>query len=298
MKKIFISLGLLCLSVILGISVGIYKKNHVMNEADSTRVYAQSIVMYDGFDNVLEDSDIIVTGEVQEIIIHNLYDEYTVKVTDTHKGEAIDNITVRNYLYDYSYSYEGTDGSGRTNTNYKEGQSYIFVLQHISNVYEDQYVILSDVYIPINNIESSTVLSGKIEDISNPKSYIKDYKFKNKNGKGNQLSLDYIKSDKVKDIVENSKYIVDVEVKEHCRSTDVVDVYLCNVIEVFKGDVTTTEENQIIIPFFKNTVEIGKSYVVNLTSDTEDALIYSLSSKNSVMEENEKGKLKKMIGKE
>lgn len=34
--------------------------------------------------------------------------------------------------------------------------------------------------------------------------------------------------------------------------------------------------------YFKNTVNEGESYIVNLNSDTKDAYIYLLSSKNSV----------------
>lgn len=77
-----------------------------------------------------------------------------------------------------------------------------------------------------------------------------------------------------------------------------LNYYQQGLLIMLKGDVTTTEENQIIIPFFKNTVELGKRYVVNLNSDTEDAIIYSLSSKNSIMNENEKENLEKILNKE
>lgn len=79
------------------------------------------------------------------------------------------------------------------------------------------------------------------------------------------------------------------------RSTDVVDVYICSVIESIKGNITTMPANQIIIPFFKNTVKEGKNYVVCLDSQGEDSIIYTLSSKNSVIEEKQTEKIKNKI---
>lgn len=49
-----------------------------------------------------------------------------------------------------------------------------------------------------------------------------------------------------------------------------------------------TEQKQIMIPFFKNTITLGENYIVHLNSDTKNTYIYFLSSKNSVFNVNEK----------
>lgn len=287
MKKVVISFGLLLTSVVLGIALGLYhNKNNSSGDIDN-RVYAQAIMVYDGFDSVLEDADIIVTGTIESINIHDEYDEYIVVINDTKKGNAMEQIAVRNYLYEYAYMDGETEVTGRTNTNYEVGESYIFILQHIRNVYEDMYMILSDVYIPMDNIQRSTVLSENLGNIEDCETYIDQYDFKNVQGKGVELSLDYIESSDEEVILAESKYIAKVEVQELYRSTEVVDVYACKVMELMKGDMTTLADNQIIIPFFKNTVEVGNSYMVCLNSDREDAIIYTLSSKNSVLETNQ-----------
>ena len=178
--------------------------------------------------------------------------------------------------------------SFREHTNYKEGEKYLFVLQHIENVYEDKYVILSDTFIPVSENKTSTVMSEPLDNIENPVKYIKDYDFTNKNGLSNELSIKYTKSNQLNVIVEESGYIALVRPKELYRQTDIVDVYLCDVIEVLKGKLHTMEQNQIIIPFFKDTVSLERNYLVHLNTDTDDANIYFLSSKNSVLDESKK----------
>lgn len=172
-----------------------------------------------------------------------------VIVNDTKKGNAMEQIAVRNYLYEYTYVNGETEMSGKTNTNYEAGDEYIFILQHIQNVYEDMYIILSD----------------------------------------------YIESDQVNVIVMESTYIAKVEIQELYRSTEVVDVYACNITELIKGDMTTTIDNQILIPFFKDTVEAGESYIVCLSSDNDDSIIYTLSSPNSVLTVNQLESIKNIM---
>lgn len=82
--------------------------------------------------------------------------------------------------------------------------------------------------------------------------------------------------------------------EELLRSTDVVDVYICDVTELIKGDFISN--NQIIIPFFKDTVKKGNSYIVCLDSESEDSIIYTLSSKNSVIDADNLVRVKCKVG--
>lgn len=83
--------------------------------------------------------------------------------------------------------------------------------------------------------------------------------------------------------------------RELLHSTEVVDVYICSVTESIKGDMSTMSDNTVIIPFFRNTVEVGRGYVVCVDSDSKDSIIYTLSSKNSVMDLNKIEKIKNRV---
>ena len=294
MKKLHIRLSLIITSIVLIIALGIYHNINKNSGNIDKRLYAQAIRLFEGFDNILEDADVIATGTVNNIVIHDEYDEYFVTILNTKKGDDMEQITVRNYLCEYTYMDDNKGRIGKSNLNYEIGKSYIFILQHIRNVYEDMYIIMSDAYIPLENAQNSTVLSKELRDIEDCEAYIDQYHFKNIQGKGIQLSIDYIESSQEKEIVAHSKYIAKVEVNELYRSTEVVDVYACSVVDILKGKINTAE-NQMIIPFFKDTVEIGEIYLVCLNSDRDDAIIYTLSSKNSVFESSKFESIKNMV---
>lgn len=151
---------------------------------------------------------------------------------------------------------------GHTKTDYAVGKTYIFVLQHIE----------------IKNIEE----------------YIKRHNFRRAEGSGEKVSIEYIESNNISDIMQESKYIAQVKIGELLYSSDINDVYSCCITREIKGELTS-ENNQIIIPFFKNTIASGREYIVALTSDTDDSIIYTLSSKYGVMEAGI-GEIEKIMG--
>lgn len=66
---------------------------------------------------------------------------------------------------------------------------------------------------------------------------------------------------------------MEIQVKECIRTIDVVEVYQCDVLEEIKGNVNSTEKQQI------------------LNSDSDDSYIYTLASKsNSVLDVDKKVK--------
>lgn len=282
MKKI-IYIGMMIVSSLAGIMFGLLH-NTQNDVGDANRIYAQTIIAYEGFDSVLEDADVIVEGKIESIIVYPSYDEYLVTVSETEKGETTEQIVIRNYLYEYSYKYGKQEINGKTNTNYKVGESYIFVLQHIRNVYEDIYMIFANVYIPLDNVQESTVLTQKIDDSLG---YIKQYEFHNEVGRGQELCSNYIESSDTGTIFEGSEYVVHAQIGDLYRSTENVDIYSCKVLGVLKGELRVFADDQIIVPFFKETVEVGGDYVICLNSDRSDAVIYTLSSKNSVWKPSE-----------
>ena len=87
-------------------------------------------------------------------------------------------------------------------------------------------------------------------------------------------SISYINSTELDKIANVSEYIVEIQVKECIRTIDVVEVYQCDVLEEIKGNVNSTEKQQI------------------LNSDSDNSYIYTLASKsNSVLDVDKKSKI-------
>lgn len=290
MKKILLSFLLLSASFLLGIGLGMNEKN-----VEKTKNAICYSVEYMEFDDLLENADVILSGTVKEIVKGDAYDEYYVEVCSVEKGIVDSQIVIRNIPCSYVYEYNGEECCANSNMNYQENRDYLFILQHIESVYENAYYILGDVYIPLENTKESTYLSRAIEKADNVVSYIEDYTYETMENIGNNLTIPYTKSNEMIDIVTESMYIVLVKPDILYHSTDIIDVYLCDVLGNIKGNPTTTENKQIIVSFFKDTVNIEHEYIVCLNTDTSDSLIYALSSINSVMEPVQEGMIKELL---
>lgn len=128
MKRFKYSLLMVFISGFIGILFGLAKNNFTQN---SSRIYAQQSVEYNGFDNILENADLILVGEIKNIMKGNEYDEFNIDVCEIEKGYVQENICIRNYLYSYSYAFNGVEHTGQTNCNcvvsesrWKENKNY------------------------------------------------------------------------------------------------------------------------------------------------------------------------------
>lgn len=279
MKKNIVKVFVLLCCVILGAIVG--NANKKQQDDIKNRKYYQAMMNYTEFDDILECADNIVEGKIKQINSYESYDEYIVTVESLYKGEAFKEISIRNYFINYVYNDGEKVVNGSTNLNYETGNSYVFVLQHIKNVYEDKYVILADTYLPVSDMKSSTYLSRNV-GMADCRTYINNYSFSSDKGSGEHFSMSYIESTEEKLIMEESDVIIKLKISDLYSSTDVVDVFACEVLQTIKGEVNTTSENKIIIPFFVDTVTKNEEYVVCLHADSEDSFVYTLSSKNSI----------------
>lgn len=276
-KKVILSIGL---GLVIGI-IGAVCQNGRMAHENSINGYAQAEIEYKEFEDVLDDADVICEAEVLEIDENTNFARYLIEINSVYKGECIpEKIWITNYYYNYGYEHDGVIYAGVTNTGYIEGETYVFVLQHIENVYEEKYLILANTYIPIDS-ETASYFCEEIEAKDSALDLIVSGNF-DERGAGDELSIPYIQSNDRQEILSHSQYIVSVSLLGVVRETEVAEVYECYVNDVIKGNINTTEDNLILIPFFKNTVETGGTYVVALNSDTESSLIYCLSSRDSL----------------
>lgn len=275
MKKVYINIICFVIATCLGCLSGVSYAS-TDNENKNNQEFSYASVKYNGFDSVIDNADIIFNGVVSKIEKHNEYDEYEVYVNETLKGECEKITYVRNYHINYS-DISG-NVSGITHLAYEVGSSYVFMLQHIRNVYQDYYAILQDTYIPMYEESEWSVYSQKIacNDITD---YIKTHK---NNQSVDNLSIKFTDSDSKEVIMEEADCIVELIPIEKLRTTDIVEVYICEVSQVVKGNNKVYKDTQIIVPFFKNTIDKNIGYVVCLNGDITQSLLFTLSSKNSV----------------
>lgn len=249
------------------------------SDSGDERVYTQCEMESQYIDDTLDSADVILRGTIQNITEKQEYDEYVVKPTSVIKGENAKAITIQNNLYQYSYQRDEKSYTGTTHTEYKKGEEYLFVLQHIYNVYGDRYVIMADAFIPLNDKKEISIVSEYDNNIKDVAAYIENYTYKKKGGAGDKLSIDYTKSDKLSDITASSEYIAIVTPDEKYQSTEMVDLYLCTVKSKMKGEIAF---DQILIPFFPDTVKEGEDIIVLLDQTDSESNMFTLSSKKSV----------------
>lgn len=161
-----------------------------------------------------------------------------------------------------------------------------------SKTHEDVYVFFNKSQICLCEPQTSTMYNESLNIHSrglriNSKTSRKDIvSYARKLTKNNTPGRDFIRSDKIEDIVALSPYILTVEIGElfdRGRNdwTD-NDKYYVNIINELKGKVK--EGTNIVIPFFPDTVTTGERYIVALDPSSEDNFFWGLSSKNSVFD--------------
>ncbi len=291
-KRISVILSVACIA--FGVIVGAIFGRKSINNLDDERIYSSAVVSYYEFDEILDMADNVIAGVVTEITSHDQYDSYTVTVISSSKGNLEGTVEVKNYLYEYMYEYQNSAYSGITCTDYEVGGEYLFILEHIDSVYGEEFAIISDAYIPLEGDEECYLLSKSI-DIDDVSGYVDSYEYK-ENSASSGLANEYVDSTDLQEIISESQYILKVEIGDFLRETENCDIYYCSVLENLQGNPCTTENNQIIVPFFKDTVVQGESYIILLNADTEDAIIYTLSSKSSVRELSETENIEGIVG--
>lgn len=282
------------IAIIVGTFLGIYaydisQQKLAKDLTKNTQAQTFRNVQYRSLNHILEDANIILQGKIVDVKEETGYAEYIVDVNKFYKGAGEKLLKLKNYIYEYeACDKKGNTFAGATRKQYKKGKEYIFILQEIDNVYEREYFIMDDTYLPVNDPANCTIYSKKINVSSSLEKYINQYRYLNKSGE--DLNIEYTKSKQCKDIIDTAKYIVKLRVKNKQMETDDTFVSECQILESLKGDINSIN-NKIFVTFFKNTVKVGEEYIVNLNSDTEQSLIYSLSAKNGIYSLNMKNQI-------
>ena len=301
MKKRIVMLASLLICAFMGVIAGLFVAKKVINKNDATSEnkgvsferceYVSD--MYDGiieceyisasFDELIEDSDVIVKGQIIDVDRSNLlYDEYRIRISNTIKGSCKEELRIRNY----HYSFVGNDENVKTTslvTDYKKDCEYIFLVQYISNVYEQYYTILGNVFIDVAAPQNSTFFDKRLE-IENPELYIEKSEGVKKEGKGITLSIPYLDGEKIseQDLIDFSDAVLEIDISDIATKVKTSEIYWCKVIDVIDGNADLNNK-RIMIAFFPGVVKSGDRCKVYVKQTVEGSVLYTLSSKNSVV---------------
>lgn len=291
-RKILTIICTLAISAITGFYIG-GKVNDfkTMNNSIKDKAEFESVKENVSFENMLSLSDVIITGTVIDINKFEKYDEYSVKIEKIYKGQYEDCIIpVRNYHE--SYSTNDMERFGSTHLHYDVDSRYLFILQHISNIFDDRYLIMGDTYIPLDNKGEALFLSTQLKEEQFCEEAIKKSVLENPVGSGEKLSVPYFKDTDVFEIAEKSDVIIKAKIREVISKSDTAEIYACTIVECYKGNLNT--ENDIIyVAFFPDTVETDVEYNLILNKASKDSYVYSLSSYYSIVSDEDFNKLLK-----
>ena len=217
--------------------------NSTIEEKD-VLIANQALVNFTGIDDLIKNSDLIMLARVESCKYMNLqndYYEYKVEPIKVYKGkESTD--TVREYLYSYS-SETNIEKNGFTGKKFEVDKEYIFILQHMYNVFNDEYTVLGDAVISVD--DSEALIYNEEYDICEIEKKINYLRTEYPTGAGDSLSIPYTSADDKTEIMEFAKYIADVKVLYYDDTTDYADLYYCEVISQDKGKMTMTDDSLI-----------------------------------------------------
>ena len=153
---------------------------------------------------------------------------------------------------------------------YEKGQEYLLETTRFVNVNRD-----FDLFLPINeqsylpatstrNFESNCRYYRELEKV-----HPHELKF---------LGQDYIRSDDINVIAENSQFVFKIKVKEKTHQVPVGAFFTCEIIDSLKGQ---ENRKEIDIVLKEDAVTIGREYIVFVTP-TESGSFFIPTSKHSV----------------
>ncbi|NLI62232.1 MAG: hypothetical protein GX362_02345 [Methanosarcinaceae archaeon] len=282
-------------------------KSNVSDSETIANVTAQKTFLT--FPEAINLSDCIVVAEYLSYNTSNeYYTEYKFKIKDVLRGEVSENeiylfeVKGKNIVDNINYVYE----TGNNQHDYKVGNDYVLILEKTDSLFYDKtrYRSVTDIFIPLNDIGKSTMYGKQISEIAvKGKKEFKDYinTFKNTSTKDTKdTKKPYTESNDLKEIINESDLVLKVKITGlmvegtlHNGNT-----YYCNVINVLKEDdfKNLKENDNIRVTLMKGSVNVGEEYIVILNRINKKSLIFTQSSKRSVISLNDTNTVNLVMG--
>jgi len=268
---------------------------------------------YYNFERALREitTDVVIAQYVGHKILEVELIEYEFVVL----GRLLGNATDRIYVYEhYKQVITIVDSDGEVIEDllhdpeqdvfpFDPDTEYLLPLRRISTVYarrinENIFWFASRIIIDLNDVTNSTISSGPLSEHSTGFNF-------NKNATRSKIiwyvyartrlnppARDIIRSEAIKDIINESPHIVVIEIGEprflaseleHGGGSDIsvaTDSYYVTVNRILKGSLRVGDE--IEIKFFAETVFTGEQHIVAIEPISQGSSWYNLTSRNSL----------------
>ncbi|RXZ79209.1 hypothetical protein EBB07_23815 [Paenibacillaceae bacterium] len=293
MREILKKVSIVIVIFVMIINVGCTKNNDIGTSSNTIESEEEFI----SFEEAIEISEVAVNAEFIAYLDKGDFVEYEFKIKEVLYGDVPEtNI--------YIFSMKGTSHVEETdftynigNDKYIIGDEYLLIMEKNDSLFYEhvRYMLVTNIFIPLKNIQGSTMyeqsIAVKDEDTLNSNDKINNYVKGIKNSSKNIFTPDkegasYTESDDMKTIVSEADLVLEVTI-EDLKVEGLVhngNTYTCDVSDIIKGDsLEKGEDGKILVTFLKGSVEVSGKYVVMINKVGEDSIIYTQSSKNSVI---------------
>ena len=242
------------------------------------------------FNDAIDLSDVIVVATYISSEISNEQVKSKFNVSEVLRGDINEDVV---YIFDsigHSSVFDSELSYQTGSIDYKVNKEYLLILSRNDSLFLDypQHAIISGLFIPIDNIEKSTMYGeplfemADIRSTSDIRSTIHSAKAPN-NDEGQR----YTSATDLPTIILESDYILEIEIIDlyvegiYANS----NTYYCRIINNLRGEnINTIEDTDVIlVSFIKDSVEIGESYIIMVNRVGRKSLIYTQSSLRSVI---------------
>ena len=254
------------------------------------------------FDQAIEASNCAVTATFVSNHNYDDYNELEFKVIEVIYGYVPEK-SIMVIEMDEQNCGEYSDHT------YKESETYTLVLNRTDSIFYDhaRYSFISDIFIPISENTSSISINGEsivtvrnsVLNKNNINQYLKDIGKSKTNLSEIRKDIDipFTTATNFSEIIPASDYVMEIVIKDIAVEGTIHNgnTYICDIVDVLKGGIPTTNENkEIWVTFLKDSVKVGKNYITMLNQLGDDSIIYVQSSKHSIVSPDNKTALEQI----
>ena len=259
-----------------------------VTDAFSNPGYLVSQEMYVTFDEAVEMCDCAVVAAFASYKDAGTYVEYTFSVKETLRGEVEDTIHVRDSKG--FTTVEGTDIQYKNGEDvYTEGEDYILIMQKGDSLFYEypEYQVLTNIFIPAADPSKSTMQGEPLTEVAGLDAEGIKNQIRRARAVNAAPAKDYTTATDLPTIVAESDLVLKVNITDIAVESEFANcnTYYCDVQQILKGgSVETSEERgDIMVTLTKESVEVGKTYVLLLNRIDETSILYTQSSLGSVI---------------
>lgn len=291
-KKVFVTVAVsLCLLIIASLLVYNYNYGKIKAQKYSESI-TQAIEVAESnvnFETTVQNSTAAVTAEFVSYREDKDYMTYKFKVIDILYGK----VTESEIEFRLSNMGNGVDQFGYNSLTFNEGDKYIIPLTRRDDLFFDtpQYSFVGMSVIPYGTIEQYSKENNEFAALISEK-YGGDlalyFKETEKNvGHSKERTKNIFREENLETVVKNTDILLKVKVNGVLTEGTVAPTttYTCEVLESVNGvSYKSDSENGLIyVTCFKNSLKIGKEYVIALCRSSDKSLIYTQAADNGII---------------